>query len=65
MFSVDRSDVDRLLNANKADFLKRRPDLDELLKNAQQPPELGIASEDDFKKVMLEGVLKEAGCRLI
>lgn len=63
MYSVSVEDVDRLLDATAANNLKQRAgdSLAARLANASQPPELGIASEDDFKRAMLRAVCRGVG----
>jgi hypothetical protein len=59
MFEVTIEDAKRLLSTEDFEFLQNLhgDNLETVLKEAQQPPELGIASEDDFKRCMLGGVL--------
>ena len=59
-FKLTVADAQRLLS--EKDFAKLQAKhgdkLAQVLENAQQPPEMGIASNDSYLKVMLEDVMR-------
>lgn len=57
-FKLTIDDARRLLPANDFETLQRvyGDKLADVLANAEQPPEMGIASEDKYLQVMLAGV---------
>ena len=59
MYKVTIDDAKRLLSADE--FLKLKEfngdRLESILSHCPYPPEMGIASEDEYKRVMLNGLL--------
>lgn len=62
-FVVTRDDLARLY-PSQYEKLKHLTDLDRQLSDLEQPPELGIKPEDDFKRCMLEPLFRRHGLKV-
>lgn len=63
MFTVNLEDVDRLLSEQEAtDFKKMCGDnIEKLLSECDQPTELGLVGEDEYKLTMLRHIQYQVG----
>jgi len=58
MYTLTTKDAERLLTNEELNILKNSSsNFEKILQLAQQPPEMGPATEDDYKRVMLNDLL--------
>lgn len=60
-FKLTMEDIERLCDPKDAAYFKSLPDIEERLRNCEQPGDMGPVSEDDYKLAMIEDLLVRAG----